>query len=296
MRAGLGWIVDAASRGDVDRLDWTQWPEVLRQRVKAGRIRRLSGKWLRAGGREDGVQTHPETGVVQGGDLSPRFAKRFLPHVRDAGFAREVRPRRTGRGVLLRVADDVVLGGERDGDARKRLAVRPKRVARSGVRMHPTKTMVLAFKTPEAQQASAQGHGTCDCLGFTHDWTQSRRGCWVVKRRTARRRLRRPTQSLWRGCRTPRHAPRLYQSQRRCSTPRGALPVRWCPRALPPAWGGSPRGGEGVVILAESPSPHEFEWLGEGPAAAGDLCAASPKERPHYLRGHAGQPSEAPEW
>jgi hypothetical protein len=71
MREGIGWSVDADVSGYFDSINRTPLPAVLRQRVNDGRIRRLIGKWLRAGVREDGVLTHPETGVVQGGVLSP---------------------------------------------------------------------------------------------------------------------------------------------------------------------------------------------------------------------------------
>ncbi|HKA54233.1 MAG TPA: reverse transcriptase domain-containing protein, partial [Candidatus Binatia bacterium] len=82
--------------------------EILRQRVNDGRILRLIGKWLRAGVMEEWELSHPETGVVQGGVISPVLAKIFLHDVLDEWFAREVRPRRKGRCFLLRFADDFV--------------------------------------------------------------------------------------------------------------------------------------------------------------------------------------------
>ncbi len=89
-----------------DRIDRTRVREVLRQRVNDGRIMRLIGKWLRAGVMEDGELYHPETGVVQGGVISPVLANIFLHHVLDEWFEREVRPRLKGRGFLIRFADD----------------------------------------------------------------------------------------------------------------------------------------------------------------------------------------------
>jgi retron-type reverse transcriptase len=70
MREGTGWIVDADVSGYFDSIDRTRLREVLRQRVKDGRVLRLIGKWLRAGVMEEGVLTHPETGVVQGGVIT----------------------------------------------------------------------------------------------------------------------------------------------------------------------------------------------------------------------------------
>ena len=221
MHEGSGWIVEADVRGYFDSIDRTRLREVLRKRVNEGSILRLIGKWLRAGVMEGGVLTHPETGVGQGGVSSPMLANIFLHHVLDVWFEREVRPRLKGRCFLLRFADDFCIGCELETDARKILAVLPKRFARFGLTIHPTKTALIAFRKPNAHQASANGNGTFDFLGLTHYWTQSRRGVWVIKRRTARKRLRRTKKSLWRWCRTNRHAPLKYQYQMLCLKLRG---------------------------------------------------------------------------
>ena len=106
MTEGTGWSVDADISGYFDSIDRTKLQEILCRRVNDGRIRRLIGKWLRAGVMEDGVLTHPETGVVQGGVSSPVLANIFLHQVLDDWFEREVRPRRKGRSFLRRFADD----------------------------------------------------------------------------------------------------------------------------------------------------------------------------------------------
>jgi RNA-directed DNA polymerase len=221
MQEGSGWIVDAEVSGDVDSIDRTRLQEVLRQRVNEGSIRRLRGKWRRAGVMEDGGWHPPETGVVPGGVIAPVLAHRFLPHVLEAWFAQEVQPRLKGRGFLRRFADAVCLGCALETEARKMMAVLPKRFARCGLTIPPTQTTVIAFRNPHAPQASAKGNGPCDFLGLTHYWTQSRRGFWVSKRRTARQRLRRTKKSLWRWCRVNRHAPLKYQYQMLCLKGRG---------------------------------------------------------------------------
>lgn len=165
---------------------------------------------------EEGVLTHPETGVVQGGVSSPIFANIFLHHVLDEWFAQKVRPRMKGRGFLIRFADDCVIGCELEGDARRIMAVLPKRFARFSLRIHPTQTAGIAFRKPEAHQGSDPGHGPFDFLGLTHYWSKSRWGLWVIKRRTARKRLCRTKESLCRGCHSKRHAPLQYQYQQRC--------------------------------------------------------------------------------
>jgi len=170
---------------------------------------------------EEGVLTHPETGVVQGGGLSPIRANICLNHVLDAWCEQEVRPRMKGRGFLIRFADDLVIGGELAGEARRIMAVLPKRFARFGLRIHPTKTARVTFRKPAARQGTDPGNGTFACLGLTHSWSRSRRGFGVIQRRTARQRLCRTKKSLWRGCHTNRHAPLPYQYHMLCLKLRG---------------------------------------------------------------------------
>jgi len=207
MTEGIGWIVEADIRGYFDRIDRTRLREVLRKRVKDGGLWRRIGKWLRAGVMEEGVLSHPATGVVPGGVISPVLANLCLHHGLDAWCEREGQPRRQGRCFLRRFADDCVIGCEVEADACKIMAVLPKRFERFGRTIHPTKTALVSFRKPTGHKPAGMGNGTCDFLGCTHDWTQSRQGSWVIKRRTARKRLRRTKQALWRWCRTNRHAP-----------------------------------------------------------------------------------------
>ena len=221
MHEGIGWIVDAEVSGYFDSIDRTRRREVLRQRVNDGRRVRLIGTWLRAGVREAGVLNHPDTGVVQGGTISPVLANIFLHQVLDAWCEQEVQPRLKGRSFLIRCADDVVIGGELEADARRIMAVLPKRFARYGLTIHPTQTALMAFRKPAGHPGAAPRNGTCDFLGLTHDWTPSRRGFWVITRRTARKRFRRTKTSLWRWCRANRHAPLKDQYPLLCLQLRG---------------------------------------------------------------------------
>jgi group II intron reverse transcriptase/maturase len=221
MNEGIGWIVDADVSGYFDSIDRTRLREVLRQRVNDGRILRLIGKWLRAGVMEAGVLNHPDTGVVQGGTISPVLANIFLHQVLDEWFEQEVQPRLKGRSFLIRFADDFVIGCELEADARKIMAVLPKRFARYGLTIHPTKTALMAFRKPAGPPGATPRNGTFDFLGFTHYWTTSRRGFWVIKRRTAKKRFRRTQKSLWRWCRANRHAPLKDQYHMLCLKLRG---------------------------------------------------------------------------
>ena len=221
MTEGIGWIVDADVSGYFDNIDRTRLREVLRRRVNDGGIIRLIGKWLRAGVMEDGVLDHPETGVVQGGVISPVLANIFLHHVLDEWFERVVQPRLKGRSFLIRFADDFVIGCELEADSRRIMAVLPKRFGRFGLTIHPEKTVMIEFRKPTPRKGSGDGNGTFDFLGLTHYWMKSRRGYWVINRRTARKRLRRTKKSLWRWCRANRHLPMKDQYRMLCQKLRG---------------------------------------------------------------------------
>ncbi len=142
----IGWIIDANVRAFVDSLDHDLVCEVLTPRVNDGAIRRLIRKWLRAGVLEGETLSYPERGSPQGGVLSPLRATLFLDHVWDEWFERDVMPRMKGRGVLLRLADDCVIGWAREDDARRILAVLPKRLARFQRTIHPQRTRLGRFQ------------------------------------------------------------------------------------------------------------------------------------------------------
>jgi RNA-directed DNA polymerase len=99
--------------------------------------------------------------------------------------------------------------------------VLPKRFHRFGLTMHPEKTVLRAFQRPPTRDPSARGKGTCDFLGFTHSWATTRRGDWVIKRKTVGKRLRRCMKGIWTWCREKRHAPLQEQYRALCAKRRG---------------------------------------------------------------------------
>ncbi len=217
----IGWIVDADVSGCFDSLDHGLLRQFIKQRVNDGGILRLIGKWLKAGVLEGAVLTYPDRGTPQGGVVSPMLANIFLHYVLDEWFVKQVKPRMKGRCFLIRFADDFIIGCELEGDARRILEVLPKRFARFGLTIHPEKTALIRFREPNSKSKSGGGNGTFDFLGFTHYWARSRWGTWVIKRRTARRRLRRAKKSLWQWCRINRHRPLREQHRILCQKLRG---------------------------------------------------------------------------
>jgi hypothetical protein len=172
---------------------------------------RLIGKWLNAGVLEAGAVWYPEAGTPQGGVISPLLANIFLHEVLDVWFERDITPRLKGRAVLIRYADDAVLGFSQEEDARRVLAVLPKRFGKYGLNLHPDKTRLIDFRPPRrsgpTRPSQLPRRRTFDLLGFTHYWTKSRRGYWVIKRKTATDRLSRAVTRIGRWCREHRHMP-----------------------------------------------------------------------------------------
>lgn len=206
-----GWVLEIDARKFFDTLDHDHLQQILSRRVRDGVLLRLIGKWLNAGVLEGGNVSFPEAGSPQGGVISPVLANVYLHEVLDAWFAREVMPRLEGRAHLVRYADDalIVFGSEKD--ARRVLAVLPKRFAKYGLTLHPEKTRLIAFQRPGRRMSPGDVHGarsgTFDMLGFTHYWARSRRGTWVVKRKTARDRFSRALKRVAEWCRSNRHLP-----------------------------------------------------------------------------------------
>jgi RNA-directed DNA polymerase len=218
----IAWRVDADVRGLFDHLAWGHLREFSQQRVRDGGILRLLGKWLHAGVLESGALSSPDKGPPQGGVSSPRVSNVFLPRVLAEWCVKDMQPRMQGRCFLTRFADDFIIGCELEADARRVMAVWPKRCARFRLTIHPEKTALVAFKQPPSREPSARGTGSFDCLGFTHSWAKTRRGYWVIKRKTVGKRLRRLMRALWTWCRENRHAPLQAQYQTLCLKLRGS--------------------------------------------------------------------------
>jgi group II intron reverse transcriptase/maturase len=211
MKMGGGWVLEIDIQGFFDELDRAQLRSFLDRRVRDGVIRRTIDKWLKAGVMEEGRLSHPETGTPQGSVISPLLANLYLHEVLDQWFEEEVRSRLHGRAFLTRFADDAVLSFERQDDARRVFAVLPKRFGRFGLRLHPEKTRLVPFRHPARESLRSKGPGSFAFLGFTHYWARSRRGNWVVKRKTAASRQRRALREIGRWCRRHRHQSVAWQ-------------------------------------------------------------------------------------
>jgi len=144
-----------------------------------------------------------------------------LHYVLDEWFVKEVQPKLKGRSFIVRFDDDFIIGCEHEEDARRVMAVLPKRFSRFGLTIHPDKTVLEAFRHPDRKYPGEMSNGTFDFVGFTHYWAKSRNGNWVIKRKTAGKRLRRTIKSIWMWCRDNRHMPGADQYRIFCSKLRG---------------------------------------------------------------------------
>jgi group II intron reverse transcriptase/maturase len=205
-----GWILEVDIRKFFDTLDHGHLRDLLRHRIRDGVVLRLIGKWLKAGVMEDGNISFPDAGSPQGGVISPLLANVYLHYVWDQWFEEEVQPRLHGRTWMVRYADDFVVGFTHESDAWRVTEVLPKRFGKFGLTIHPDKTRLVPFQRPHPRsRGKGEGPsgrpGTFDFLGFTHFWGRSRRGSWVVKRKTAADRFRRTLREVSSWCRRHRH-------------------------------------------------------------------------------------------
>src|SRR5246127_4594950 len=168
-----GWVLEVDIRKFFDTLDQGHLRTFLRLRVRDGVLLRLIDKWLKAGVLEDGGVSYPEAGTPQGGVVSPLLSNVYLHYVLDVWFEQVVKPCLKGRAFLVRYADDFVMGFAYEEDARRVLAVLPKRFGKYGLTIHPDKTRLVPFGRPADRPASAGSGGvppagSFDFLGFTH--------------------------------------------------------------------------------------------------------------------------------
>ncbi len=197
--------------GSFDNIDKARAKEIIKQRVNDGGLLRLIGKWLNAGVVEGDVISYSDKGTPQGGVISPVLANIYLHEVLDGWFVKEVKPRMKGYCFIVRFADDFIIGCQYEEDASRIMDVLPKRFDRFGLSIHPEKTKLIAFGRPAFGEATGKGEATFDFLGFTHYWAKSRKGNWVIKRKTAKKKVRKAIVEMRIWCRNNRHKPLWWQ-------------------------------------------------------------------------------------
>jgi group II intron reverse transcriptase/maturase len=219
-RQGGGWVLEVDIRGFFNHLDHAVLRAFLDQRVRDGVVRRVIGKWLKAGAFKEAGVRRSNKGTPQGGVISPLLANIYLHEVIDRWFHEEIRPRLADEAMLVRFADDMVFAFRSEADARRVFEVLPKRLNRYQLSLHPEKTRLLRFYPPVEERTLPEGpirRETFDFLGFTIHWDRSRRTkAWIPKKRTAKDRLKRALCELSDWCRRHRHRKVREQHRHLC--------------------------------------------------------------------------------
>jgi len=199
------YVIDMDISKYFDTIDHGLLREMLSQRVSDGVITKVVGKWLNAGVMDGGKRMYPEKGTPQGGVISPLMSNLYLHEVLDDWFVKTVKPRMKGKAGMVRYADDAVLYCELKEDADRIYKVLGKRFEKYGLTIHPEKTRLLDFTRPRGGQG--KGNSSFTFLGFTHYWNKSRKGKWIVGRKTDCKRLQRAIAAVSAWCKTNRHKP-----------------------------------------------------------------------------------------
>ena len=188
----VNWVLDADIRGFFDNMshEWTM--KFVEHRVADRRILRLIQKWLKAGVSEDGQWSETKVGTPQGAVASPLLANIYLHYVFDLWVEAWRKKVATGTVVVVRYADDLVLGFENRADADRFLAEFRERLAKFGLELHADKTRLIEFGRYAARNRQRRGEGkpeTFTFLGFTHFCGQLTTGPFIVWRITAKKRM-----------------------------------------------------------------------------------------------------------
>ena len=195
----VNWVLDADIRGYFDAIDHEWLLRFLEHRIADRRILRLIRKWLKAGVSEDGEWSRTTVGTPQGAVISPILANVFLHYVFDL-WADQWRKRHAGGSVIIvRYADDFVMGFQDRGDAERCLRELRRRLEQFGLQLHPDKTRLIEFGRYAAERRAKRGQGrpeTFDFLGFTHSCGTTRKGAFTIKRQSIAKRLRAKLQEI----------------------------------------------------------------------------------------------------
>lgn len=193
-RRRVRWVLDADIRGFFDAIDHKCLVKMIEHRIADQRMIRLIQKWLKAGVLENGEKVSSDEGTPQGGCISPLLANVYLHYVLDTWVREWRKSQSRGDVIVVRYADDFVMGFEHRMDAEKCLEALKQRLHEHGLELHPEKTRLIEFGRHSIEGNCDGGGtgkaGTFDFLGFTHISARGRTGKFRVERRTIKKRLR----------------------------------------------------------------------------------------------------------
>ena len=185
----VSFILDADIAGFFDTVDQTWLLRFVEHRIGDPRIIRLIRKWLKAGVLEDGIVQVSDRGTGQGSVISPLLANIYLHYVFDLWAERWRRREATGDMIIVRYADDIVVGFQHEADGQRFLSMMRDRLQEFALQLHPDKTRLIEFGRYAAQTRQRKGLGkpeTFNFLGFTHICGKTRQGRFQILRKSRR--------------------------------------------------------------------------------------------------------------
>ena len=206
----VNWVLDADVRGFFDAIDHGWLVKFIEHRIADQRVVRHVKKWLNAGVLENGKRIQVQEGTPQGGSVSPLLANIYLHYVFDLWVHAWRQKHATGGVIVVRFADDFIVGFQRKADAERFLVELRERFARFNLELHPDKTRLLEFGRYAAKNRQKRGQGkpeTFHFLGFTHICSRTRKGAFTVRRKTKRKKMLAKLQELKRELRRRMHEP-----------------------------------------------------------------------------------------
>jgi RNA-directed DNA polymerase len=209
-RKRVNWVLDADIRGFYDNLSHEWLVKFLQHRIADRRVLRLIQKWLKAGVSEEGKWSQTKVGTPQGAVVSPLLANVYLHYVFDLWA--EVWRGKVARGdmIIVRYADDLVLGFQHQDDAERFLREFRERLAKFGLELHPEKTRLIEFGRFAQMNWRKRGKGkpeTFAFLGFTHYCGRNSSGHYVIWRRTTAKRMKAKLEQIKQELRRKMHEP-----------------------------------------------------------------------------------------
>ena len=207
----VNWVLDADIQGFFDTIDHTWLIKFLEHRIGDRRILRLIRKWLRAGVSEEGEWSETKVGTPQGAVISPLLANVFLHYVFDLWVEWWRKNHCRGDVIVIRYADDFVIGFQHKHEAERCLEALRTRLAKFGLQLHPEKTRLIEFGRFATERRLRRGEGrpeTFDFLGFTHLCSQTRAHGWfTVGRISMAKRMRATLAAIKQKLRKRMHCP-----------------------------------------------------------------------------------------
>ena len=275
----VNWVLDADLRDCFGSLDQGWLMRFLEHRIGDRRLLRLIQKWMRAGVIEEGEWTACEEGTPQGATISPLLANVYLHYVFDQWAHQWRRRHAQGEVIIVRYADDFIVGFEHRDEAEQFLSDLSERLAKFELELQAEKTRLIEFGRDAARRRKAQGLGrpeTFDFLGFVHACGKTRSGAFMLKRITISKRMQGKLSEVKTELRERRHLPIPRAGKMAGQRAPGLLRLLRGAGQLPRRGGLPPPGGVALVPVAAPPQPANALDLGANESSASPMAAPPP--------------------